>query len=74
MYFWLLCYGNALNCHFVYLALPGTRPLFMRKQKKVCFINMQLEKMKFISVHINMKQVSHCLFNIYKLWVFYSFC
>ena len=34
MYFRLLCYGYALNCHFVYLALPGTRPLFMRKQKR----------------------------------------
>ena len=26
------CYGYALNCQFVYLAIPGTRPLFMRKQ------------------------------------------
>ena len=33
MYFWLLCYGYALNCYFVYLALPGTRPLSMGKRK-----------------------------------------
>ena len=26
------CYGYALNCHFVYLAIPGTRPSCMKKQ------------------------------------------
>ena len=25
-------YGYALNCHLVYLAIPGTRPLCMKKQ------------------------------------------
>ena len=32
MYFGPPCYCYALNYHFVYLAIPGTRPLFMRKQ------------------------------------------
>ena len=26
------CYGYALDCHLVYLAIPGTRPLCMEKQ------------------------------------------
>ena len=30
MYFGLLCYGYALNFHFVYLAMPGTR------ESKIC--------------------------------------
>ena len=56
MYFGPLCYGYALDCHLVYLAIPGTRPLFMRI-KKIVFINMQLQNVKFTSVQINMKQV-----------------
>ena len=35
VYFGTPCYGYALNCLFVYLVIPGTRPLFMRKQKLV---------------------------------------
>ena len=38
MYFWPLCYGNALNCHFVYLAIPGTPPLLIRKQKCLIYL------------------------------------
>ena len=32
MYLGPLCYGYALNCHLVYLAMPGTHPLCMKKQ------------------------------------------
>ena len=31
MYFRPPCQCYALNCHFVYLTIPGTRPLLMRK-------------------------------------------
>ena len=51
------CYGYGLNCHLAYLAIPGTRPLCMKKQKKN-LIYMQPQKVKFKSVQINMKQVS----------------
>ena len=53
MYFWLLCYGYALNCLFVYLAIPGTHLLFMRKQKKFVLLICNWKKMKFTSVQIN---------------------
>ena len=33
VYFGTPCFGYALNCLFVYLVIPGTRPLFKRKQK-----------------------------------------
>ena len=26
------CYGYVLNCHLVYVAIPGTRPLCMKNQ------------------------------------------
>ena len=32
MYLGPPCYGYVLNCHLVYLAIPGTRPLSMKKQ------------------------------------------
>ena len=64
MYFWLLCYGYALNCHFVYLAIPGTHLLFMRKQKKVCFINMQLKK-NDIHICSNKQNRSRIVYLIY---------
>ena len=54
MYFGTPCYGNALNCLFVYLVIPETRPIFKRKQKHIKFIYMQPRKMKFIFVQINM--------------------
>ena len=38
MYFRSLCYGYALNCHFVCLAIPGTRPLFVRKQNLLFYL------------------------------------
>ena len=54
------CYDYALNCHLVYLAIPGTRPLCMKKQNLFVLITyMQSQKMKFKSVIINMKQVSY---------------
>ena len=53
------CYGYALHCHLVYLAIPGTRPLCMKKAKCVCFIHMEPQKKKFKFVQINMKQVSY---------------
>ena len=56
-------YGCALNCHLVYLALPGTRLICMKKTttKFACLIYMQLQKVKFKSVQINMKQVSFAI-------------
>ena len=59
MYFKPPSYGYALICHFVYLAILATRPLSMIKQKLVCFIYMQPQKVKFTSFQINMKQVSY---------------
>ena len=32
MYFGSPFYGYALTCHLGYLAIPGTRPLCMKKQ------------------------------------------
>ena len=32
MYLGPRCYGYALNYHLVYLAIPGTRPLYIKKQ------------------------------------------
>ena len=32
MYLGPPCYGYALNCHLVYLVLPGTRPLCTKRQ------------------------------------------
>ena len=32
MNFRALCHGYALHCYFVYLDIPVTRPLLMRKQ------------------------------------------
>ena len=31
MYLGWPCYEFALNCHLVYLTIPGKRPLFIRK-------------------------------------------
>ena len=32
MYYGVPCHGYALNCHLVYLAIPGTIPLCTKKQ------------------------------------------
>ena len=32
-------YGYALNCHLVFLAIPGTRPLCMKKQNWFVYLN-----------------------------------
>ena len=53
------CNGYVLNSNLVYLAIPGTRPLYMKKQNLFCFIYMQPQKLKFKFVQINMKQVSY---------------
>ena len=59
VYFGPLFYGSALNFHFVYLAIPGTRPLSIYdKTIFFCCIYMQPQKVKFLSDQINMKQVS----------------
>ena len=50
MYLGPPCYGYASICHLVYLTIPGTRPLCMKKQKYVWFIKMQPQKVKFKSV------------------------
>ena len=34
MYLGPPCYGYAINCHLVYLAIPGTRPLCTKS--KIC--------------------------------------
>ena len=39
MYLGPPCYGYALNCHLVYLAIPGTRPLCMKKQNMFVLSN-----------------------------------
>ena len=54
-----LCYGYALNCHLVYLAIPGKRPLCMKKQKLLVLIICNRKKVKFKFVQINMKHVSY---------------
>ena len=59
MYLGPSCYDDALNCHLVYLAIPETRPLCMKKQNLFCFISIQPQKVKFKYVQINMKQVSY---------------
>ena len=38
VYFRPPSYGYALSCHFLYLAIPGTRPLFMRKQNALFYL------------------------------------
>ena len=40
MYLGPLCYGYALNCHLIYLAIPGTLPLCMEKQNVFFFFNL----------------------------------
>ena len=62
MYLGPPCYGFALNCHLVYLALPGT--VMYEKAKFVYFIYMQPQKVKFKYVQINMKQVSYHSFSV----------
>ena len=60
MYYGMQCFGYALNCHFVYLAIVSRDMLVIyEKAKFVYFIYMQLQKVKFTSVQINMKQVSY---------------
>ena len=44
MYVWSLCNVYALNNHFVYLAITGTRPFFYEKVKLVWFIYVQPQK------------------------------
>ena len=36
IYFGPPCNGYAFNCHLVYLAIPGTPPLCVKKQNKIC--------------------------------------
>ena len=40
MYLGPPCYGYALKCHLVYLAIPGTRPLCMKS--KICLFYLYL--------------------------------
>ena len=58
MYLGPPCYDYALKGHFVYLAIPGIRPLCMKKQN-LFFNDMQPPKVKFKYVQINMEQVSY---------------
>ena len=61
MYFWLPFYGYALNCHFVYLVVPGTRPLFKRKQK-VCFFYLYAAAKSEIHICSNKHEIGIVLF------------
>ena len=56
MYLGPPCYGYAFNCHPVYLEIPGTCPLCMKKQK-VFALFICNRKSEIKSVQINMKQV-----------------
>ena len=38
MYLGLPCYGYAFDCHLVYLAIPGTRPLCMKSKICLCYL------------------------------------
>ena len=59
MYLGMPCYGYALNCHLVYLAIPGTRPLCTKKQNMFVLLICNRKKMKFKSIQINMKRVTY---------------
>ena len=60
MYLGSPCYDYAFNCHLIYLAMPEKRPYVMHEKAKfICFIYMHLQKVKFKSLQINMKQVSY---------------
>ena len=48
VYFGPTCYGYALNRHFVSVAIPGTRPLFMRNQILLFYLFATLK----IEIHI----------------------
>ena len=62
IYFGALCHGYALNCHFDYLGIPGTRPLLIQNHNLfVLFIYTEQQKVKLTSVQINMKQVLYSL-------------
>ena len=61
MYLGPLCYCYALNYHFVYLAIPWTCHLCMKKQHLFVLFICNRKKIKFKSVQINMKQVSYYL-------------
>ena len=50
--------GYALNCHFVFIAIPGTSIIYV-KAKFVQLTYMKSQTMKCKSVQINMKQVSY---------------
>ena len=63
-YFGRPCYGNAMNCHFVPFAIPGTRPLFIRKQNSLVLSIRNRKKINF--VQINMKQVSYISVTTYQ--------
>ena len=60
MYFWLPFYGYALNCHFVYLAIPGTHPLFMGMQK--LFFNLYATAKSIIHICSNKHETGLVLF------------
>ena len=49
MYFRPPCYGFASSCHFVYLAIQGARPLFMRKQNVFAFFVTALSEIHICS-------------------------
>ena len=45
------CYGYALNCHLVYLAIPGTRLLCMKK--KICLFYLYATAKSEIQICLN---------------------
>ena len=67
MYLGPPCYGYAFNCHLVYLEIPGTRPLCIKKQNLFVLFICNRKKVKFKFVQLNMKQVSYS-YTAAKLW------
>ena len=59
MYLGPSCYGYALNYHLVYLAIPGTRPLYMKRQNVSVLFICHCQKRNTNLFQINMKQVSY---------------
>ena len=59
MYFGALCHGYAVNCYFVYLVIPGTRPILMRNKNAFVFL-CSSKRMKFhVCSNKHVKKVSY---------------
>ena len=71
MYFGSQCYGNALNCPFVYLIIPGTRPLFKRKQNLFISFTFNIENTRDVFyVRIVVYLMKTAKLNAYNMYIF----